>query len=614
MGFFSPGNRFLFAAQNAIIAGMKRFRDIFLFLLFAFVFSAFSYSLPQKKRTSRNVFSESKSVNSESDFFTESEEEVSSLSAGEENLLKSIAPIFIEAEPPERDFLLPYEPEIHETPESVEIASLAVKTNVPNARVFIDGVYAGFSPVFVKWIEVGPHKISAYAPGYEPESQVFHVLSGKSNSCYLTMERMKGILIIQSDQADCQYYCDGVLLSSNMNIVEEGFHVVKIRKFGYRDFSARVFVPSFRIKRIYVNLEEAPFELVSLSASRGAFNPSYSGNLGECEISAYVTSKGSGEVLIFDPENKVVFKKKFPSFRTWKQAFLWDGSDEYGQKLPEGSYVVTFNAEGKSLSTRIRLDYSVKYPLYDFTPGGLGFGTVPAALSVPASSVYIGMSIDPSIKKDGSLESFPLGFYLDYAPIKGLSFDIGTKFYLDKGTYFYEGGDGRKRQGTYAMVDFSMKYAGTVAKTPSMSLNMGLSLGYGYSNLSSFSPYGIAYGRGLNGAFLLGLDFSKIFSGFTTQIFLDGREGGAFADEIIWKNALALSASPIGNLSLNAWAAIHSLMGKENSPFRGFETGVTLSMMVPYTSLYLTGGYLMYLYSGGEMYNTLTFGVKYIFN
>ena len=90
MGFFSPGNRFLFAAQNAIIAGMKRFRDIFLFLLFAFVFSAFSYSLPQKKRTSRNVFSESKSVNSESDFFTESEEEVSSLSAGEENLLKSI--------------------------------------------------------------------------------------------------------------------------------------------------------------------------------------------------------------------------------------------------------------------------------------------------------------------------------------------------------------------------------------------------------------------------------------------------------------------------------------------------------------------------------------------
>jgi len=46
MGFFSPGNRFLFAAQNAIIAGMKRFRDIFLFLLFAFVFSAFFSESP----------------------------------------------------------------------------------------------------------------------------------------------------------------------------------------------------------------------------------------------------------------------------------------------------------------------------------------------------------------------------------------------------------------------------------------------------------------------------------------------------------------------------------------------------------------------------------------
>ncbi len=247
---------------------MKRFRDVFLFLLFVFVFSAFSYSFPSKKRTSKNIFSESKSVAPETDFFTESEEEVSSLSAGEENLLKSIAPIFIEAEPPARDFLLPYEPEIHEMYESVEIASLAVKTNVPNARIFIDGVYAGTSPVFVKWIEVGPHKISAYASGYEPEIQVFHVASGKSNSCYLDMERMKGILIIRSEPGDCEYYCDGVHLSSDMNIVEEGFHVVKIRKFGYKDFTARIFVPSFRIKRIFVSLEESPFEITILRASR----------------------------------------------------------------------------------------------------------------------------------------------------------------------------------------------------------------------------------------------------------------------------------------------------------------------------------------------------------
>ena len=504
---------------------------------------------------------------------------------------------------------------------------LTVRTNVTGASVYVDGSYAGKTPVTIKTISAGTHEVRIEAPGYETQVVPAYVVKGKSNFCYAVLERNKGIIDIHTNVDGCLFYCDGIRLPFSMARIEEGMHTIKVRKFGYRDFEAQVMINAFMVRSIYVSLEEAPFEVTSLTASRNAFNPNYQGALGKCVITGSVTNKGSGRTVVKNEAGKTVAKKEFREFTTWDQVFSWNGRDSGGNKCPGGTYTVTFTAEGQSLTVKTVIDYTLTYYLYDFADGGLGIGSVPVALSVPDDSLYVGLTGKALFNTQGSISNLPVGGAFAYSPFKGLDFDFNLQFYPDKEPRIETDADGVEYEVPMFLVGGSVRYAAKVISAGPVSINAGGFAGYGWSEQKVYSPYGLADGRGINLGAMVGADMSMLFVGFTSQYFMGATTSNPFFGDNTWKNSVALMFRPMPEIALSGWASLHSSTGyfsmgergKDEHVETGFvynralELGAEASFMIPTTSLYVTAGGLLYCYPKKKMYYGASLGLKYIF-
>ena len=504
---------------------------------------------------------------------------------------------------------------------------LTVRTNVSGAAVYVDGNYAGRAPLTIKTIGAGTHQVRIEAQGYETQVVPAYVVKGKSNFCYAVLEKNKGVIDIHTNIEGCLFYCDGVRLPFGMARIEEGIHTIKVRKFGYRDFEAQIMIKAFTVKRIFVSMETAPFEVTSLTASRNAFNPNYQGALGKCVITGSVTNTGSGITEIRNEAGKLVAKKEFPQFTTWDQVFTWNGKDRGGDKLPAGIYTITFTAENYSLSVQTRIDYTLTYYLYDFADGGLGIGSVPVALSVPEHTLYIGAVGKGLFTTKGHLSNFPVGGAFAYSPFKGLDFDFNLQFYPDKEPKIITDADGVEQEVPMFLAGGSVRYAGTILSAGPVNLNLGGFAGYGWSEHMVYPPFGMADGRGINFGVMLGADMSMLFVGFTSQYFMGATTSDPTFGDNTWKNSLAVMFRPFPELAVNGWASLHSANGyfsvgqggkhkeavDEFVYNRALELGAEISVMIPATSLYVTAGGLLYCYPRKKIYYGGQLGIKYIF-
>lgn len=619
---------FTYQRKFCIIDIMNRNKKIGIVLS---VLVAFNFSLsaaPKILKATKSVTSVNKQATGSTSNFSETTESMSSLSKSDEAKL-SEKKTALKGGSSSKDPAKLSSQKISLTGESTPNGEthLTVRANVSGASVYVDGSYAGKTPVTIKTISAGAHTVKVEADGYETATSAAFVVKGRSNFCYVYMERNKGVLDIRTNQDGCLYYCDGIRLPTNLNRIEEGVHRIKVRKFGYRDFEAQVRIEAFRVKRIYVNLEEAPFEVTSLTASRDAFNPNYRGGLGKCVITGSVTNKGSGSTVITNEAGKVVAKKEFKEFTTWDQVFNWDGCSNSGDKLPAGKYKITFSAAEYKLSVNTRIDYTLTYYLYDFADGGLGIGTVPVALSVPASTTYVGGQGRILMSTKGNISNLPVGGGVAYAPFKGFDVDLNFQYYPLKEPKIIEASDGAEEEIPIMLIGGSARYVGKLFSVGPLAFNLGGSVGYGYSNTKTYSPYGIADGRGLNLGLMFGLDTSMLFAGFTSQYFMGAETSNPIFGDNTFKNSLAVMFKPLPEVALSAWGSIHSANGYYNfqssksidplvtkfEPVRAVEMGAEGALMIPGTSLYVTAGGLLYCYPRKKIYYGGMLGIKYIF-
>ena len=130
--------------------------------------------------------------------------------------------------------------------------------------------------------------------------------------------------------------------------VETGWHSVKVRAFGYKDFSTDIYVKRRSFNSIPVELEKAKFEITSFSTSKQKFNPFYKGTIGECEFDISVTtdSQEFGFFEITTINGEVVFSRQLNHFSSWTQTIHWNGRSDDGQLLPPGIYVATVTIDG----------------------------------------------------------------------------------------------------------------------------------------------------------------------------------------------------------------------------------------------------------------------------
>src|SRR5215213_10931630 len=67
-------------------------------------------------------------------------------------------------------------------------ASLRVKTDTPDVEVWLDGESVGRTPLTLKNLTAGKHRIALLKDGYEDGMQDVEVAPGKSNSVFVVMK------------------------------------------------------------------------------------------------------------------------------------------------------------------------------------------------------------------------------------------------------------------------------------------------------------------------------------------------------------------------------------------------------------------------------------------
>ncbi len=404
--------------------------------------------------------------------------------------------------------------------------ALKIRSNVRGAEVYIDYHYAGRTPVYAEVVP-GAHFIEIKKEHYIEQSLYETVFSGQVKDVYFVLKRMTGIISISCNVSDAEFYIDSERVYKKQNEVEDCPHTVTVKKFGYEVFSKSVYVLNRQIVDVHASLEEAQFEIQSLSCSKKSFNPQNIGLLGTIDIHFSVNAPAEGVLEIFNPNGLLVFTQKY-SFSKWNYTYTWNGRDKDENELPDGIYTVRLIAEDKKILCAFNIDSSITYPLTVLGPNGTGIGTFAAPLMFPDETVIftMGSGYIMNCTDDKSFYAVPVFASMGFQITDYVEFAGHFNFLVDKESAEFTGKlfppIDIKRVLTCGL---SLKICSDVKLSDELKFNFGGLVRFGASNDSSFYPYGVDSVNGLSLGAMLGFSTKTFYAGLSSQFTFSPVEG-----------------------------------------------------------------------------------------
>ncbi|MDR0997502.1 MAG: PEGA domain-containing protein [Treponema sp.] len=336
--------------------------------------------------------------------------------------------------------------------EELEGRGFLIRTRPAGARVFIDGLERGLSPLFLDALVSGEYRVRLSKEGYRDREFTVYIPAGSRLSISIEMEEARGLalLLIRREGAPPDYpfspgiFVDGVRFTSWTPVKPEisgytlslpaGRHSIRVGSFGWEDAVGEILVRPGETVSLEMRLNPAPFRLFSgAGPGRTRFNPASPGALGYTDYRFGVSAPGAGVFRIFDREGKEVYTEEIPPFKTASQRVIWNGRDSRGQTLPDGDYTLVIEAapefpsgvtEEWRISAPLSIDSSIShYPLTLFgAVSGLLFSPLPMTLPQGGfqveGNVLFGRLPDPEGK--GEFSSLPLDLGFRFSPLEGL--------------------------------------------------------------------------------------------------------------------------------------------------------------------------------------------------
>jgi hypothetical protein len=276
-----------------------------------------------------------------------------------------------------------------------EDAGLRIRSQPAGADVYLNNRYMGFTPLKIDDIEPGRYKVTLRLEGYYSESE-WITYSGDYESLYFDLEEITGFLQIKTfpPEAEINYGSQWVP-AGRLHELAVGPRTVRVRAFGYEEQRLSVEISERRVTELSVTLKEAPFSISDLQSNRNVFNPRNAGLLGSARIRFRVSTVGTGRTVIRDQKDQTVFSQELGRFLTWQQGFDWDGRDQEGVPLPDGSYTVRVEGDGARQGERdtaeivLRIDSSIVLRFRSLWSGSAGLLYVPSPDILPGRSVQL---------------------------------------------------------------------------------------------------------------------------------------------------------------------------------------------------------------------------------
>jgi hypothetical protein len=287
---------------------------------------------------------------------------------------------------------------------------LIVRSNPRGAKVFIDGIERGATPLRLENILPGRYFVRLEKDGYVERWFRVTIRSGSLLEVSIALQEAVGQALIRVNPErgnpepgapepealplSPQILADGVLQEGPVITLPEGFRTIRVRAFGWEEASRTVYISRNSVQELEFNLKPALFRVSKASARRPRFNPSNSGSLGTTALVFEVSAPGKGVFSVLNSSGETVFTRETRPFISWNQEMVWDGRDFRGQVVPDGVYSLTLKIQSSrggedQVSLETTVDSSLQIRPLTLSSGKAGLAFAPSPAALPGGSFQI---------------------------------------------------------------------------------------------------------------------------------------------------------------------------------------------------------------------------------
>ncbi len=154
---------------------------------------------------------------------------------------------------------------------SQSLSSLTVKSNAPDAEVFVDEVKKGSAPIVIRNLLSGMHTVKVVASGQEIVKTV-SLEPGRDTSIMVDFQNA-GSLSVMSEPSSATVSLDGKVVGVTPLLIKEvlaGEHAIEISKTGYIESTQRVTVKGNEITDVNIRLTSISYSVRLYSVPEGA--------------------------------------------------------------------------------------------------------------------------------------------------------------------------------------------------------------------------------------------------------------------------------------------------------------------------------------------------------
>ena len=267
------------------------------------------------------------------------------------------------------------------------LAAVEIDSDQRAAEVFIDFARAGRAPLVVGGLAPGQRTITVRKDGYYDQSLALNLAPNTRTKVKVYLERRIGFLSVTSSTPGVRVAIGDERYAPGILALPVGPYRIRLEAFGYTPREFSVYVPERLVVGISAELEAAPFVASDFSLGRGRFNPSNAGLRGRAALRFRVSAPGYARAELRDRAGLLLRSWSLGPFDDWDQELVWDGLDEAGARLPDGSYSLRVDARAAEGVESTRDSFEFEAPIIVdskpvIVPSGSAYAP-PGSLLVP---------------------------------------------------------------------------------------------------------------------------------------------------------------------------------------------------------------------------------------